>query len=95
MVSTQAYNIFTPPEDLIPGRTYYWRVDTETSNGSIIEGDLWSFEVSEARSVMPSVLVRSLPETRYQMTLYLKGLYLITTFILEPMKLRMHNMRSS
>ena len=61
LVSSQANNIYTPPEDLIPSRTYYWRIDTETSSGSIIEGDLWSFQVAEALPVIPSVLVRALP----------------------------------
>ena len=61
LVSSQANNIYTPPESLIPSRTYYWRIDTETSSGSIIEGDLWSFQVAEALPVMPSVLVRALP----------------------------------
>ncbi|MEC8215177.1 MAG: Ig-like domain-containing protein [Cyanobacteriota bacterium] len=60
LASSQANNIFTPPEELIPSRTYYWRVDTEQTDGSIVKGDLWSFQVAEARSVMPSVLVRAL-----------------------------------
>lgn len=29
--------------DLEKGRQYFWRVDTESSNGSIIKGKLWSF----------------------------------------------------
>ena len=28
----------------------------------MIEGDLWSFQVAEARPVMPTVLVRARPE---------------------------------
>ena len=61
LVSSQTNNIFTPPEELIPSRTYYWRVDTATSDGSIVKGDLWSFQVADALPVMPSVLVRALP----------------------------------
>ena len=61
LASSQANNIFTPPEELIPSRTYYWRVDTEQQDGSMIKGDLWSFQVAEARPVMPSVLVRARP----------------------------------
>ncbi|WP_084218347.1 Ig-like domain-containing protein [Synechococcus sp. CC9616] len=61
LASSQANNIFTPPEELIPSRTYYWRVDTEQQDGSIVEGDLWSFQVAEARPVMPNVLVRARP----------------------------------
>ena len=61
LVSSQANNIFTPPEELIPSRTYYWRVDTEQQDGSIVEGDLWTFQVAEARPVMPNVLVRARP----------------------------------
>ena len=47
LVSSQVNNIFTPPENLIPGRTYYWRVDTEQKDKSIIDGDLWSFQVAD------------------------------------------------
>ena len=61
LVSSQANNIYTPSEDLLPSHTYYWRIDTETSSGSIIEGDLWSFQVAEALPVMPSVLVHAHP----------------------------------
>ena len=61
LVSSQTNNIFTPPEGLIPSTTYYWRVDTEQQDGSVVEGDLWSFQVVEALPAMPSVLVRAVP----------------------------------
>ena len=61
LVSSQTNNIFTPPEGLIPSTTYYWRVDTEQQDGSVVEGDLWSFQVVEALPSMPSVLVRAVP----------------------------------
>ena len=61
LVSSQTNNIFTPPEGLIPSTTYYWRVDTEQQDSSVVEGDLWSFQVVEALPAMPSVLVRAVP----------------------------------
>lgn len=38
-VSSPSYR----PEGLKHGETYYWRVDTRQEDGSVAEGDLWSF----------------------------------------------------
>ena len=45
--ATQVNNIFTPQQSLIPGETYYWRVDTVTDDG-VVSGDIWSFSVEAA-----------------------------------------------
>tara|TARA_B100001057_G_scaffold442554_1_gene478031 strand:+ start:422 stop:5413 length:4992 start_codon:yes stop_codon:yes gene_type:complete len=45
--ATQVSNIFTPRQSLVPGETYYWRVDTVTDDREI-PGDVWSFTVGAA-----------------------------------------------
>jgi hypothetical protein len=40
-IRNQPNNIFTPPA-LSPGVTYYWRIDTVTTSGTV-RGDTWSF----------------------------------------------------
>ena len=45
--ATQVNNIFTPQQSLIPGETYYWRVDTVTDDREV-PGDVWSFTVGPA-----------------------------------------------
>ena len=45
--ATQISNIFTPQQPLVPGQTYYWRVDTNTDDG-VVSGDVWSFTVGSA-----------------------------------------------
>lgn len=40
-MGNQENNIYTPAE-LIPGKTYYWRIDTVTT-GETITGEVWSF----------------------------------------------------
>jgi len=37
-------NIFDPGR-LVPGKTYYWRVDAVERDGSVVKGDVWSFRV--------------------------------------------------
>ena len=39
-------NVFTLPK-LIPGQKYFWRVDAVMDDGSVMKGDLWSFNVSK------------------------------------------------
>ena len=36
---------FPYPDGLVPGTTYYWRIDEVEADGSIHEGDIWSFTV--------------------------------------------------
>ena len=38
-------NVFTPPA-LLPGNTYYWRVDS-VKDGQIIKGDVWEFSIPD------------------------------------------------
>lgn len=45
--AAQVSNIFTPQQSLVPGQTYYWRVDTVTDEGEV-PGDVWSFTVGPA-----------------------------------------------
>ncbi|MHC4242827.1 MAG: PA14 domain-containing protein, partial [Planctomycetota bacterium] len=42
-VSKQAYTVYWHPEPMEPGTTYYWRIDGEEADGTIITGDIWSF----------------------------------------------------
>ncbi len=37
----------TLPEDVLPGQTYYWRIDEWNANGTLTRGDLWSFSVAD------------------------------------------------
>ena len=36
---------FPYPDGLVPGTTYYWRIDEVEADGTINEGDIWSFTV--------------------------------------------------
>ena len=36
---------FAYPQGLVPGTTYYWRIDEVEADGTIHTGDLWSFRV--------------------------------------------------
>jgi len=40
-------NTYTPPEELIPGQTYYWRVDEFNADATISRGRIWSFTVAD------------------------------------------------
>ena len=42
-VSKQAYTVYWHPEPMDPGTKYYWRIDGEEADGTIITGDVWSF----------------------------------------------------
>ncbi|MBC8468787.1 MAG: hypothetical protein H8D56_04890 [Planctomycetes bacterium] len=42
-VSKQAYTVYWRPEPMDPGTKYYWRIDGEEADGTIITGDVWSF----------------------------------------------------
>jgi Tol biopolymer transport system component len=35
------------PEDVLPGETYYWRIDELDTDGIITKGDLWTFSVAD------------------------------------------------
>jgi hypothetical protein len=42
----QAGTTYKPPGDLVPGETYYWRID-EVGEFEVTEGDVWEFTVVE------------------------------------------------
>jgi len=44
---------FPYPEGLVPGTTYYWRIDEVTADGSIYTGDVWSFLVPSKSAYEP------------------------------------------
>jgi len=40
--------IYTPPETLVLGQSYYWRIDeVEADNTTIIKGEVWCFTIAE------------------------------------------------
>ncbi|MEI7504847.1 MAG: hypothetical protein WCJ61_16350, partial [Paludibacter sp.] len=39
-------NVFTLPK-LIAGQKYFWRVDATMVDGSVVNGDVWNFNVSQ------------------------------------------------
>jgi hypothetical protein len=41
------------PDGLIPGTTYYWRVDSIEADDTLIEGDIWSFRVAPKTAYSP------------------------------------------
>jgi regulation of enolase protein 1 (concanavalin A-like superfamily) len=43
----QDANSYTPPEGLVPGATYYWRVDEINADATISKGRIWSFTLAE------------------------------------------------
>jgi len=43
LVSKQEFTVYWHTEALEPGVTYYWRIDSEEADGTIITGDTWSF----------------------------------------------------
>jgi hypothetical protein len=38
------------PNGLVPGTTYYWRIDEVDADGTIIKGDVWSFTVPSLKA---------------------------------------------
>jgi len=43
----QQVNEYALPEDVLPGQTFYWRIDEVDADGVITKGDLWSFSVAD------------------------------------------------
>jgi len=41
------------PDGLVNGTTYYWRVDTLEADGTMYEGDIWSFTVAPKTAYSP------------------------------------------
>jgi hypothetical protein len=44
---------FAYPDGLIPGTTYYWRIDEIEADGTIRKGDIWSFTVPPKTAYLP------------------------------------------
>jgi hypothetical protein len=40
----QANNIYDPAGQLVSGSTYYWRIDTVNTDGTIVTGQVFSFK---------------------------------------------------
>ncbi len=44
---------FPYPEGLVPGTTYYWRIDEVEADGNTITGDVWSFAIPPKTAYAP------------------------------------------
>jgi len=44
---------FPYPDGLVPGTTYYWRIDEAQANGNVFAGDVWSFMVPPRTAYNP------------------------------------------
>ncbi|MFZ2145597.1 MAG: hypothetical protein WAV28_00135 [Sedimentisphaerales bacterium] len=44
---------FACPDGLIPGTTYYWRIDEVEADGTVRKGDIWSFTVPPKTAYNP------------------------------------------
>ena len=45
---------FAYPDGLVPGTTYYWRIDEISADGTIYTGDVWSFIVPPKSAYKPN-----------------------------------------
>ena len=45
---------FAIPDGLVPGTTYYWRIDEVSADGTIYTGDMWSFLVPPKTAYEPN-----------------------------------------
>lgn len=53
--STTATYYMAPESGMVPGQTYYWRVDGRSEDGSLSKGPVWSFKIATA-GVQPAEL---------------------------------------
>ncbi|MHC4560510.1 MAG: LamG domain-containing protein, partial [Planctomycetota bacterium] len=53
-IITAGFPGFPYPEGLVPGATYYWRIDEVEADGTKIEGDVWSFMVPSKSAYNPN-----------------------------------------
>ena len=44
---------FPYPDGLVPGTTYYWRIDEVKADGSVERGDIWSFSIPPRKAYNP------------------------------------------
>jgi len=54
MEYTLGFPGFPYPEGLVPGTTYYWRIDEVSADGTIYTGDVWSFLVPTKSAYEPN-----------------------------------------
>ncbi|MBN2312470.1 MAG: hypothetical protein JXM79_00985 [Sedimentisphaerales bacterium] len=45
---------FPYPDGLVPGTTYYWRIDEVKADVSVVRGDIWSFSIPPKKAYNPS-----------------------------------------
>jgi len=45
--SRQSATTYNPPETLVWGQTYYWRIDEYNSDATVSKGNIWSFTVAD------------------------------------------------
>jgi regulation of enolase protein 1 (concanavalin A-like superfamily) len=48
------YKFYMPKDPLVPGQKYYWRVDAVEADGTVHEGDVWSFFVTPETAWAPN-----------------------------------------
>ncbi len=41
------------PDGLVPGTTYYWRIDEIKADSSVVRGDIWSFSIPPKKAYNP------------------------------------------
>ncbi len=44
---------FAFPDGLVPGTTYYWRIDEVEADGTVVKGEVWSFMVTPKKAYNP------------------------------------------
>ena len=44
---------FPYPDGLVPGKTYYWRIDAVEAEGTVHKGDVWSFSIPPKTAYAP------------------------------------------
>ncbi|MFC1634734.1 hypothetical protein ACFL5Z_07815 [Planctomycetota bacterium] len=44
---------FPYPDGLVPGTTYYWRIDEVEADGTVRKGDIWSFTIPPKKAYNP------------------------------------------
>lgn len=57
--SVTSYSIY--PSQMVPGQTYYWRVDLRSANGTVSKGPVWSFRTAMAGVAPADLSGHSMP----------------------------------
>jgi len=53
-VVRQTFAMYLPAAGLAPGTTYYWRIDEEQADTTIVTGDIWSFTTAPLKAHSPA-----------------------------------------